>query len=64
MIDKLCIIMVPNIWLYGLEATPSILGLQIVLLAARRDDGGDYYGAHSSLALLEIITANICRQHF
>ena len=29
---------------YGHEAKPSILGLQIVFLAARRDDGdgGDY----------------------
>ena len=28
---------------YGHEATPSILGLQIVFLAARRDD---YYGGY------------------
>ena len=36
---------------YGHEAKPSILGLHIVLLAARRDydDDDDYYGAHQEL---------------
>ena len=29
---------------YGHEAKPSILGLQIVFLAARRDDDGYYDG--------------------
>ena len=29
---------------YGHEAKPSILGLQIVFLAARRDHGGDSGG--------------------
>ena len=34
---------------YGHEAEPSILRLQIVFLAARRDFGGDDYGAHQKL---------------
>ena len=34
---------------YGLEATPSIFPLQIIFLAARRDYGGDYYGASQEL---------------
>ena len=37
---------------YGLEAKPSILGLQIVFLATRRDDGGyGYYCARQELQL-------------
>ena len=36
---------------YGLKATPSIWGLQIVFLAARRDydDHGNDYGARQEL---------------
>ena len=35
---------------YGHEAKPSILGLQIVFLAARMDDGGyGYYCARQEL---------------
>ena len=37
-----CMISVPIIE-YGHEAKPSILELEIVFLAARRDDYGDYY---------------------
>ena len=38
---------------YVLEAAPSILWLQIVVLAARTDDGDDdgYNGAHQELQL-------------
>ena len=38
---------------YGHEAKPSILGLQIVFLAARRDDAddGDDYRARQNLYL-------------
>ena len=34
---------------YGHEAKPSILGLQIVFLAARKDYGGDDYCARQEL---------------
>ena len=36
---------------YGHEAKPSILGLQIVFLAARRDDSHDDYGGRQELQL-------------
>ena len=39
----------PRFIVYGLEATPSILCLQIVFLAARRDDYGYCGGAHQEL---------------
>ena len=36
---------------YGHEAKPSVLGLQIIFLAVRRDYGGDYCGARQESLL-------------
>ena len=58
---------------YGLEAKSPILGLQIVFLAARRDD--DYYGGdcrarqNFQFKLYFVVHASnyhytFCRQHF
>ena len=55
----LILVLVPVLVLveYGHEAEPSILGLEIVLLAARRDDdyGDCYYRARQELYLLTFL---------